>query len=466
MPEKIHLTRSDIKQYGMSPVGVVTPMYIGQYCITDDNKVYFAKGLTSEDWIEASGNNDALDGVLQEIISNLEETNSNLEEVRSNLEQTNSNLEEVRSKSGDLNSLKTQDKTNLVEAINELFQNVSNGKNLIATAITDKGVNTGSDDTFETMANNISNIASINLPSWITDGIWLKNSLSFGSKTYYAGSCVNGNNIFVVGGIADVSDSTGIAGDTLISAYCDYYRADTNSDGFIGSMPESKYWIGLETVGDYIYAIGGYDESSYKNGNHRTNAVTVNHSWETMKTMPTSRSSMGSAVVDGQIHCIGGRGSSSYLNTHEVYNPSTNSWTTLSTAPLARRDFTTSVIGNKIYCIGGYTGSISKVNSSYDTSTSTWTTHTAMSTGRQFLGSAVLEGKIHTLGGQTSSSLTTAVANHECYDPATNAWSSKANLPQAITSPCVEVANGFLFVVCGYSGGSILNSIYCYIPNK
>lgn len=55
MPEKIHLTRSDIKQYGMSPVGVVTPMYIGQYCITDDNKVYFAKGLTSNDWIEASG---------------------------------------------------------------------------------------------------------------------------------------------------------------------------------------------------------------------------------------------------------------------------------------------------------------------------------------------------------------------------------------------------------------------------
>jgi len=64
MPEKIHLTRSDIKQYGMSPVGVVTPMYIGQYCITDDNKVYFAKGLTSNDWIEASGNNDALDEIL------------------------------------------------------------------------------------------------------------------------------------------------------------------------------------------------------------------------------------------------------------------------------------------------------------------------------------------------------------------------------------------------------------------
>ena len=40
-------------------------------------------------------------------------------------------------------------------AINEVFQNVSNGKQLIATAITDKGVTTSSDSTFQTMATNI-----------------------------------------------------------------------------------------------------------------------------------------------------------------------------------------------------------------------------------------------------------------------------------------------------------------------
>ena len=44
-------------------------------------------------------------------------------------------------------------------AINEVFQNVSNGKQLIATAITDKGVNTSSDDTFQTMATNIGKIS-------------------------------------------------------------------------------------------------------------------------------------------------------------------------------------------------------------------------------------------------------------------------------------------------------------------
>ena len=44
------------------------------------------------------------------------------------------------------------------EKFDEVFQNVDNGKDLIASAITDKGVNTSKDDTFETMANNISSI--------------------------------------------------------------------------------------------------------------------------------------------------------------------------------------------------------------------------------------------------------------------------------------------------------------------
>ena len=40
----------------------------------------------------------------------------------------------------------------------EVFQSVDNGKSLIASAITDKGIDTSNDDTFETMANNINSI--------------------------------------------------------------------------------------------------------------------------------------------------------------------------------------------------------------------------------------------------------------------------------------------------------------------
>lgn len=46
----------------------------------------------------------------------------------------------------------------LKEELDKVFQNVDNGKDLIASAITDKGINTSKDDTFETMANNINSI--------------------------------------------------------------------------------------------------------------------------------------------------------------------------------------------------------------------------------------------------------------------------------------------------------------------
>ncbi len=51
--------------------------------------------------------------------------------------------------------------TNVEGALSELFQSASNGKTLIANAITGKGVNTSSNDTFQTMATNIGNIQGL-----------------------------------------------------------------------------------------------------------------------------------------------------------------------------------------------------------------------------------------------------------------------------------------------------------------
>lgn len=50
--------------------------------------------------------------------------------------------------------------THVEGALNELFQSASNGKTLIANAITGKGVKTNATDSFQTMATNIKNISS------------------------------------------------------------------------------------------------------------------------------------------------------------------------------------------------------------------------------------------------------------------------------------------------------------------
>ena len=55
--------------------------------------------------------------------------------------------------------------------LNEVKTSVSNGKSLIASAITDKGVSTASDATFQTMANNIRSIVPMSSPKLIPGNI-------------------------------------------------------------------------------------------------------------------------------------------------------------------------------------------------------------------------------------------------------------------------------------------------------
>lgn len=59
---------------------------------------------------------------------------------------------------GDKDELLTDDKSTLVAAVNELFTDVSNGKDLIASAITDKGVPASGSDTFPALAGKIEDI--------------------------------------------------------------------------------------------------------------------------------------------------------------------------------------------------------------------------------------------------------------------------------------------------------------------
>lgn len=67
-------------------------------------------------------------------------------------------VEYLEKEIGELENLSTDFKENLVGAINEVFQSVSNGKAMIASAVTDMGVFTESDAKFETMAGNIKKI--------------------------------------------------------------------------------------------------------------------------------------------------------------------------------------------------------------------------------------------------------------------------------------------------------------------
>jgi N-acetylneuraminic acid mutarotase len=87
-------------------------------------------------------------------------------------------------------------------------------------------------------------------------------------------------------------------------------------------------------------------------------------------------------------------------------------------------------VNSKIYVIGGTTQAIYAwtpiaTNEEYDPSTNAWATKANMPNARAGAGAAAVNNKIYVIGGGTPG---TVGINQE-YDPATNTWATKAGMP-------------------------------------
>lgn len=108
----------------------------------------------------------------------------------------------------------------VADAFEECFQSVSDGKALVASAITDKGVTTASDATFETMANNIESIPT-------------------GSK--YAG-------VLAVGGFSNAT----VVGSNLAHFYDENYL-EARSDNQFNVLKAGKYRASMYSQNSVAY---------------------------------------------------------------------------------------------------------------------------------------------------------------------------------------------------------------------
>jgi N-acetylneuraminic acid mutarotase len=160
-------------------------------------------------------------------------------------------------------------------------------------------------------------------------------------------------------------------------------------------------------------------------------------SWETMADMPTARSRLGVAVVDEKIYAIGGYLSgqinvTGHVGTNEMYDPATDTWATKESMPTARNSWGIAVCQNKIYVIGGETDEgYTRANEVYDPLTDTWETKTPMPTSRTYVVANEVNGKIYVMAGCTfpHPSFPTLCNKTEVYDPITDSWTEKAQMP-------------------------------------
>lgn len=185
--------------------------------------------------------------------------------------------------------------------------------------------------------------------------------------------------------------------------------------------------------------------------------------WTTRAPMPTGRWNLAGEVVSnssGQpiLYAIGGNyygtnGSLATLGRVEAYNAVTNSWSRKANLPHPRaRTNGAAVIAGKIYVSGGLSSSGGSSNSLYvyDPATNAWTTKAKMPVASFDGVSATINGKLYVLVANCAT-----CSRLYLYDPRTNTWTRRADCPKQHARGAGGVIDGKFYVVDGGAGNTV-----------
>jgi N-acetylneuraminic acid mutarotase len=279
------------------------------------------------------------------------------------------------------------------------------------------------------------------------------------TRRYVLSSSVVNGEIYAIGGDAGSRASVVEAYDPLTDAWTRKANMPMRRGGGTSSVVNGR-----------IYYMGG--RQSY-NGANISSVIEYDATTDTWTTkanmMLTPRTWVSSSVVDGKIYAIGGARTyqGTPLSTVEAYDPVTDTWTRKADMPTARACVSTSAVNGKIYAIGGTPGygqwyqGLSTVEE-YDPATDTWTKKADMPTPRTYHSTCAVNGKVYAIGGRTGGNDLSPV---EEYDPATDTWTSVADIPTARSGVATSAVNGKIYVIGGWVGTStVLTTVEEYEP--
>jgi N-acetylneuraminic acid mutarotase len=186
-------------------------------------------------------------------------------------------------------------------------------------------------------------------------------------------------------------------------------------------------------------------------------ADAAENSWTAMAPMPTKRGGLGVSVVNGKIYAIGGVNNEEQLDVNEEYDPATDTWKDRAPMPTARSGFAVAVYQSKIYVIGGTVGDSDNVGFTgrtevYDPATNTWERKADMPTPRADLCASVINGKIYLIGGKEywlDGPLYHELDVNEVYDPTSNSWTAESRIPIPVFGYASVVVDGKIYVFGG-----------------
>nr|XP_033817553.1 kelch-like protein 20 isoform X3 [Geotrypetes seraphini] len=185
-------------------------------------------------------------------------------------------------------------------------------------------------------------------------------------------------------------------------------------------VPMKRCGLGVTTLNNFIYVVGGFDGILHLSSVIRYDAKT--NEWQRdVASLNEGKRDMGVAELGDFLYSVGGHDGITCLNTVERYDLSKNEWCKMAPMNIRRTALGVVAINGYLYAIGGSNGK-SPLNSveRYSPEENSWSLCPALGTCRENFGCAVFQGKIYVVGGRDS------IMEHcsaERFDPLTNWWS-------------------------------------------
>ncbi len=160
------------------------------------------------------------------------------------------------------------------------------------------------------------------------------------------------------------------------------------------------------------------------------------------------------------------------VGTASICQAQDSPWTTKADLNIARYQQGVCVVNGKIYAIGGEPNGNgcgspgTKSVEEYDPLTNIWTEKADMPTARESLSASVVNGKIYAIGGSRVL-CDSILGTVEVYDPQTNTWdTTKTNMPTARRGLSTVVLEGEIYAIGGYipSTSTYLTTVEKYDP--
>lgn len=133
---------------------------------------------------------------------------------------------------------------------------------------------------------------------------------------------------------------------------CECYDMEKNEWRQVAPMSVRRSGLRVQSVGGYLYAIGGFSASDTKALATVDRYDPMTDSWRLMAPMLNARRSFAVASLNGYIYALGGINGGMYYDSVERYCPRSNKWTFVRSMSVERRAVCAAALDGYIYAAG------------------------------------------------------------------------------------------------------------------